>query len=242
MRTTIAILLCALMPVSVLVSQDLDEILENYFETTGQEEFNNVNSLKMKGKSIAQGMETDFVMYQLRPDKMKLEVDIQGAKMIQAYDGETGWFVAPWLGTTEPQILSGRELKSLQNEADFEGPLYNWKEKGHKVKLIGKSDVEGTKVYEIELTKGTGDVFIYYIDAENYVLLKMRSLIDTGEKAIESDIYFGNYDYVEDVLFPFNMETKVDGDMVSSVSIEEVEFNAEIDPETFSLPGSEKKE
>ncbi len=46
----------------------------------------------VKGKSIGQGMENDFTMWQKRPNSFRLEVDIQGAKMVQVFDGEI-WMV-----------------------------------------------------------------------------------------------------------------------------------------------------
>ncbi len=32
-----------------------------------------------------------FIMTFKRPNKMLMEVDVQGAKMLQGFDGETGW-------------------------------------------------------------------------------------------------------------------------------------------------------
>ena len=66
--------------------------------------------MKSSGKTIAQGMELDFEIYTQRPEKFRLEVDIQGAKMIQAFDGEKGWFVAPWTGSLDPIEISGYSL------------------------------------------------------------------------------------------------------------------------------------
>jgi len=110
-------------------AQDLQEVLDSYFETIGQKKLNKHESMTAKGKSIQQGMETDFIVYQKRPDSFRLEVDIQGAQMIQVYNGEKGWMVAPWTGSMDPVEISGWQLDGLARQSDFDGMLYNYKEK-----------------------------------------------------------------------------------------------------------------
>jgi len=75
-----------------------------------------------------------------------MEFTLQGMTGIQAYDGTKGWMVMPFMGKTEPEAMTGDDLKQMQDQADMvEGPLLNWKEKGHQVELIGKETVEGPR-------------------------------------------------------------------------------------------------
>ena len=82
--------------------KNLQEILDTHFETIGQENLADVKTMVSTGMTLQMGMEMPFKFITKRPDKALLEVDIQGAKMQQAYDGENGWMVAPWTGSAEP--------------------------------------------------------------------------------------------------------------------------------------------
>jgi outer membrane lipoprotein-sorting protein len=229
---------------SVLVtgtrSQDLSEVLKSHFKAIGQEKLTTINSMKTKGKSIAQGMELDFDIFTQRPEKFRLEVDIQGSKMIQAFDGEKGWFVAPWTGSLDPIEISGAQLKTIRQQADMDGTLYNYEQKGYTTELSGKEDMEGTEVFKIKQTDKEGDVFYYFIDTENYVLLKSSSKVKMGESEIESETFYSNYKEFEGMMIAHSFENKTNGQTVSQININTIELNPEIDPAIFTMPA--KKE
>jgi outer membrane lipoprotein-sorting protein len=236
MKKLISIVIVLALFIPLAYSQDLSEVLNSHFKAIGQEKLSSVKSMKSTGKSIAQGMELDFVMYTLRPEKFRLEVDIQGAKMIQAYDGEKGWFVAPWTGSLDPIEISGVQLKSVKLQADMDGMLYNYEKKELATELMGKEDLEGTEVYKIKQTDKEGDVYFHFIDAENYVLLKTSSKVKMGESEIESETFYSNYKEFEGMMMAHSFESKTNGQTMSQINIETVELNPEIDEAIFTMP------
>lgn len=219
-----------------LKAQDLQEILDSYHETIGQEKFLEHQTMKVKGKSIQQGMETDFTMFQKQPNFMRIEVDIQGASMVQAYDGQIAWYTAPWTGTTDPIEMTGFQLESIKRQADFDGMLYNYEEKGYTTELIGKEEMEGTEVYKIKQTDQDGNIFYHFIDADNYVLLKMNASIKADESQIESETLFSNYKEKDGMVLPYNMESRMNGQTISQINMEEYFFDIEIDDSIFAMP------
>lgn len=221
---------------SFVRSQDLTEVLNSHFKAIGQEKLTAVNSMKTSGKTIAQGMELDFNIFTQRPEKFRLEVDIQGAKMIQAFDGEKGWFVAPWTGSLDPIEISGIQLKSIKQQANMDGMLYNYAEKGYTTELLGKEDMEGTEVFKIKQTDKDGDVYYYFIDAENFVLLKTSSKVKMGESEVESETFYSNYKEFEGMMMAYSFESKTNGQTVSQINISNIELNPEIDPAIFTMP------
>ncbi|MCD4736409.1 MAG: hypothetical protein K8R53_10215, partial [Bacteroidales bacterium] len=96
--------LCMVLSVN-LQAQDLEEILENHFDVVGQEKLATINTIKMTGNIVQGGMELPFLMYMSRPLKIKMEISIQGQKMIQAFNGESGWYINPMAGTLDPQDM-----------------------------------------------------------------------------------------------------------------------------------------
>ncbi|NOX47151.1 MAG: outer membrane lipoprotein-sorting protein [Chlorobi bacterium] len=224
-------------------AQSVDEILNSYYEAVGMEKQLTHNSMKITGKSIQMGMETPFTMVQKRPDSFRLEVDMQGgATMIQAFDGKTAWMVAPWTGSTDPVELSGTRLDAMKMQADFDGMLYDYADKGYTLELMGTDDMEGTEVYKLKFTNENGNVFYQFIDTENHILLKTTSIMKQGDAEIESETYFGNYKDMDGIIVPFSVESKMNGETKSQVIVETVEYDMDVDDSIFHMPETEKKE
>lgn len=230
-----ALLILFVLPFSY--SQDLNDILKNYYDGNGSEKLKEVKTITMKGKSSGMGMETEFVTYFKRPGKMKLEVDVMGSKMVQAYDGTTGWMIAPWTGSTEPQDLPAVAIKQIKEQADFDGQLVDYKEKGYDLEMIGKEDLEGTPVYKLKLTNvKEGDITYYYIDADNYVVIKTSSKINMEGNEVEVDTYYSNYKKYKGIYFPYQIESKSGGQTQSNVIFSEITFDEPIEDDIFLKP------
>lgn len=130
-------------------AQTLKEVLDKHFKTIGQEKLAAVKTYSVKATVNQMGM--DVPMEMKRPNKFRMEIEMQGQKMIQVFDGAKGWFIAPWI-SPEPQKLEGEQLQQALNQADIDGELYNYTLKGHKAELIGKEQQDGKEVYNIKLT------------------------------------------------------------------------------------------
>lgn len=234
-------------------SQDLtlDEILENHFEVMKTEKFAEVNSVYAEGKVITQGMEMPFVQKSERPGKIRLEVTVQGNQMVQAYNGETGWMITPWIGTDDAQDMGEDEVEGMKEQADFEGKLWNWKEKVENLELIGKEDMEGTEVYKLKMTEklilkegeteeeAEPNVRYYYMDAEDFVILKVQLKKNMRGAEVEIENYQSNYKEVDGFIMAHSMETKMGGQTYTQISIEKVEFNKEFEDSIFERPEKE---
>ena len=182
-------------------AQTADEVINNYVTAIGgMDKIKSINSAKVTGKFSAGSMDIPFTTIYKRPMKTKLEMQIQGMTMIQAYDGANGWMLNPFQGSRDPEKMSEADTKSVRDNADFEGKVVNYKEKGSTVELIGKEDFEGTEVYNIKLTDKGGDVTNFFFDASSYLLLKEATKRKIGPKEIAVDVIYGNYKATEGLL------------------------------------------
>ncbi len=239
MKKAISLFLIILAGISVsgfAQEMTLDIILNKYFETVGMKKMNEWKSMKMTGKSMAQGVEYPFFITVKRPGKVRMEVDIQGMKMIQAYDGQKGWAVIPWSGSTDPQDMTEDQSRMMKNQAEFEGSLYNWKDKGYKAELLGKEDVEGSSVYKIKVTKPDGDIETFFIDAENFVILKSVTLVKIQGNETESETLMSDYKDENGVLIPHTIVNKYKDQVVSQVVVDKVDINPDMDDSIFQKP------
>lgn len=234
----LATLLIGLIFTFSMNAQDLslEEILENYYEVTGLEEMASLKTIMLKGKSVNQGVENNYTMTLMMPDKYRLEVPIQGQTMIQVYNNGDAWMIAPWTGSLDPKDISGDELKQMEKQSDLTGELYNWKEKGNKVELIGKEDFEGSDVYKIKCIDKHDDETIYFIDAENFVILKEESTATMRGEEIKTETASSDYKPVSGMMLAHSFTVSYQGQVVSQILVDEFLLNPEIDASIFDRP------
>lgn len=223
-------------PGGYIMSQSLDDVLKEYFSAAGQDNLLKVNTQKITGKIIQSGLQIPFIQMAKRPAKVRVEGTFQDLKFIQTFNGEEGWSVNPFAGVTEPQPMSEDEIRNMKYQADMDGLLWNWKEKGYNVTLEGKEDMEGTSCYKIKLETKTGDTFTYYLDSESYIILRLNTKMMMMGNEMETDTYYGNYMLVEGIAVPGNIDTKMKGQLIMTMVIEKAEMNTELDDSLFEKP------
>jgi len=231
-------LIMALLAISLTSAQDLDEILDNYFETIGQESLAKVKTIKATGKAVIMGMDAPFKMISKRPDKIRITIDFQGAEIVQAYDGETAWMINPMNGSPEAIDMTGPEADGLIESGDMDGQLWNWEEKGHQLELEGTEEVDGTEAFVLKLTKKNGNMDYYYIDAEGYLVIKIKSITLMNGPEMEAETLLSNYQDVGGYITPYTIEQRVGGQTAMNLMLDEVTYDVEVDDAIFSKPGS----
>jgi outer membrane lipoprotein-sorting protein len=223
-------------------AETADDVIGKYVAARGGlDKIKAIQSLEMKIKANQQGLEFPGKMDLKRPEKMRLEMTIQGKTMIQAYDGKTAWMIMPFIGSPDPQTMSADEAKDVIEQADMDGPVVDYKAKGHSVELLGKEDVEGSPAYKLKVTLKNGDVSYVYIDTETALQVKETSKRKQQGSEIEVDSYLTNFKPVNGVLFPFMVENKVAGKSVGQFTIDDIKANVALDDGIFAMPSAAPK-
>lgn len=220
-------------------AQTLDEVLaKNYEARGGLDKLTSVETAKITGTmTMGPGIEAPFTWYWKRPNKLRVEFKIQGQTGIQAYDGTTGWMYMPFMGKTEPEKMPDDLLSSVEDQADFEGALVNWKAKGNQVELEGKENVEGTDAYKLKVTHKSGGVDYVYLDAEYYLEIKTDSTRTIRGQEVESQTSIGDYKEVDGLMIPFSMTSKVKGaPSEQTITFKSVELGVPLDDSIFAMP------
>lgn len=241
-----SILMLSFLTVTVSQAQDvsLDDILENYFENIGGEDaWKKIESITIKGKTTAQGMTMPITIQSMSPAYFKMEMDFQGKKFIQAYDGKTAWMLNPFMGGSEPTKMDEEQSKQMSKQK-FQDEFIDYEAKGHKAELVGTEEIDGTETYKVKMTKKDGDVVFYFFETENFVPIMVRSLMDSGPmKGQAVETFMSDYQEVEGLMVAFTTEQKAGGNTVFSVTAEEITFNDEgIEATVFAFPSEEKKD
>lgn len=236
---TLAVLALVASPAA---AESLDEVLAQHFEALGgKEKLAAVQSAKLAGKQQFGPQEAPFLIQWKRPSMVRMEFTLQGMTGIQAYDGTTAWMVMPFLGKNDPEEMTGDDLKDIIEQADMiDGPLFDWREKGHTVELLGEEDIEGTPAWKLKLTRKNGDVSTIWLDKDAYVQIKSEGKRKRGDQEIEIETAFGDYKEVDGLYFPHSIESKPKGaPQGATITVDSIELGAEIDDAVFAMP--EKK-
>lgn len=236
MKKSILTFLLSLIFISASLAQTVDEILAEHFNAVGQEKLLATNTVMMKGKIIQAQFEIPFTSYQKRPMNFRSEAEFQGMKIISGFDGTEGWSVNPMMGSTDPQPMTEEQIERMKIQADYDGLFYNYKEKGYTVEFTGKETVDDIETYVLKLTRPNGDIVTSYIDAETYVLLKAKSKMKIQGVDTETEMIFSNYKYVNEILNPFSLETKMNGQTAMQMMFDQISYDSDMPDSMFEMP------
>jgi outer membrane lipoprotein-sorting protein len=248
-RKTFAWALLAGLMAAAAAAQTVDELIAKHLEALGgKDKIKSVNTLRMSGKMMmgaghmgGQSMEAPITLEKARPNKMRRDFTIQGMTGSMAFDGQNGWAVMPFMGKNEPEPLAGDDLKQLEDAADFDGALVDFKEKGHQVELVGKEDLDGSPVYKLKVTKKNGEVEYHYLDADQYLEVKVEGKRKTHGQEVEGATTLGNYKEVSGLMFPFSVEiSQQGGPGGTTITFDKIEVNPDVPASRFDMPKAEK--
>jgi hypothetical protein len=220
-------------------AQSADEIIDKHLAAMGgKDKLSNLKTAKyICSVEIAPGMKAPITMYIVNNKSLRVEVEVQGMKILSAVDGDSGWSINPMSGKKDAERMNAEQIKESKDQMDLTGPLYNYKEKGSTVELVGKEDMEGTDVYKLKVTKKDGDIKYEFVDAGSYLLLKETSTHKSKDKETSSDVIFSDYRKVNDIMFPFAMENRETGaSQGQALLVENIEVNPAIDNSIFKMP------
>lgn len=239
-RTFLTVLAATTLLSALSHAQSVDEVIARNIQAHGGlERLKAVTTMRASGKFSAGSFRAAFLQENKRPDKVREEFILQGLAQVRAYDGKAGWQVNPFGGRKDPELLAEDDMKDLVVDADIDGPLVGYQQKGHKAELMGHDPVEGTDCYKIKLTLKNGDLRYYYLDADSFLELKLETQTMIRGAIKENETYYGDYEQVGGVYYPFAIETGEKGspDRVK-LTVEKVELNVPLGDTLFSMPAT----
>lgn len=239
-RSWIAAALCAAFA-SGAAAETADELIAKNIEARGGlDKLRAIESTHATGTMKFTGdfaIELDLSEVVTRDGRIRNEVTLQGLTAVQAYDGKDAWQISPFQGRKDPDKMSADDAKALLDSTDIDGPLVDWKAKGHAVTYLGTEDVDGTDAHKLKLVEKDGDVKYLYLDPDYF--LEIRQVVQRKVRGVEQEFEadLGNYELVEGVYMPFSIESgPKGGNKNQKVVIERVEVNQKVDDASFHFP------
>ncbi|MBE0647108.1 MAG: hypothetical protein IH596_04910 [Bacteroidales bacterium] len=212
----------------------LDEIMTKHYQASGMEKLQQVNTVIMIGLRVQQDI-MPLKIVRKRPNLSLMEFDVADLTAYQAYDGNIGWSTAPWTGDASPKPLPESRTRDLMYQSDFDGMLYNWKEKGHHLELEGVDTMDTKLAYKIKLVRADSAIQYYFIGMGDFLLKKQTTFRMIRGEEISIENIFTDYRPVEGIPFAFNIETRYPGRSVS-MEFETIELNQSVEDDLFKMP------
>jgi hypothetical protein len=223
-------------------AQVVDEIIaKNIQARGGADKLKSVRSLRTTAKYTQGSFRAELRQENKRAGKVREEFIIQGLAQVQAYDGKTGWQISPFGGRKDPELLSQDDLKSLEVDADIDGPLVDYKEKGNKVESLGHDIVDGDDAYKLKVTLKNGDIIYYYLDPDTFLEIRKEQQLFLRGSVQEFVVNLGSYKPVNGVMFPFWSASGPKGaDPLPNITFEKIEVNVPLEDTKFAVPATLK--
>lgn len=228
------------------LSQTADELVNKNLEAKGGiDKIKAIKTLRMTGRIVLPGgLVGSAGQENMRPNEVRETFTLQGMTGVQAYDGTSGWQIQPFGGKKDPQLMGEDDLRDLLIDADFDGPLMSYKEKGNTVEYLGHDIVDGDDALRLRVTLKDGDIVYYYLDPDTYLEIRkeVQEFIRGSVKENASEM--GSYKPIAGVMFPFYIASGPKNDPTSwqTFSIDKIEVNVPLENSEFAVPASLKKE
>jgi len=216
-------------------AQTVDEIVDKHVAALGgMDKLKGVSTLITERSLSVQGMEIPSKTTIVVGKSLRSESSVMGNSMIQVVNGTTGWMLRPTMmqGTGEPEDMPADQIKQQLGQLDPFGPLVNYKEKGNKIDLVGKEKVDGKEAYHLKVTTKDGQAVDEYIDANTYLVSKMKMVMN-GQ---EGEMGFSDYKAVDGIKFPNTMEIVNPQMGTLTMVTTKITVNPKVDESIFKKP------
>ena len=225
--------------------QTAEELVDKNIQAKGgMEKIKAIHSLHMTGKLTGGGGFTATVTRDgMRPNLVRGTISLQGMTGVQAYDGTVGWQIRPFGGHKDPELMGEDDVRDLLLDADFDGPLVDYREKGNTVEYLGHDVVDGDDALRLKVTLKNGDILYYYLDPDTYLEIRKEIQEFIRGSIKENVVDLGSYKPVAGVMYPFSIASgpKNRPNAAQTTTIEKIDVNVPLAKSEFELPTSLKQ-
>lgn len=221
-------------PASAQNTPTVEEVVaKNIQARGGMTKFAAIKTIRATYTTEEDGKPVRLVELRKRPDKLRREIVFGGNTIVFVYDGNSAWQSdSRGKGPTQTPPDLARELKV---EADIDGYLVNYKEKGSTIELVGKEKLTGVDVYKLKITLKDGQVRNLYLNGRSFLEAKETGFWEQAGKRVDYVTVYKNYRPVQGVLFPFLVEQKSGDEENQSTYLRKIELNVPIADSVFDI-------
>jgi hypothetical protein len=182
------------------------------------------------------GVTAPMTVYMKEPNKVRADITIAEANMtiIQAFDGQKGWYTNPQSGATEemPDFMA----RQFSRQAGANEALLSPQKNGVAYALKPKAAIEGKDYIVLERTLADGHKTTFFLDPGTYLPYKTaeRALDQSGAE-VDTETFPANYQKVGATVVPYAIRIVQNGADAQRMTITAVTYNTNLDDAFFTL-------
>jgi hypothetical protein len=232
-----------LVPVSAS-AQTLDEIVQKHYAARGgYDKIKAIQTLKISQTIGTPFSRTKMAIVKKRPGLVRWEVTPAGqtAAIPRVINAEGGWDTQQGKVVPRPEIML-KEDRDI--DADIDGPLVDWKAKGHTLTLEGTEKLGTGQAYRLKLVTRNGVTREIFLDTKTFlpVMEKGRMSLPPdprGNPRFNEHVFtYSDWRDVNGVKFPFAVDEERTGGPITqsfAVYVEKIDTNMPADDGIFQL-------
>jgi len=238
--TLLAVASCSAICVSPASAQTVDEIVSKYIDARGgYDRLKAIQSIKITRTVATPFSDIKVTVYKKRPQFFRADQGpAGGATTARGVNDQDAWDTAAGgkIVTRDPK--NAAETREI--DADFDGLLVDWKQKGHTVTYEGKSPLPGGEAHKLKVVTKGGTERTIFIDAQTFLERRHTGVLTLpGNRRFDVTIDYSNWKNVNGVKFPFDInEERTSREPVQSfvTYTEKIEINVPMDDALFAIP------
>lgn len=212
------------------------KIIEQMIEAIGgRKVMQSVTDMNATGtmELVQQGMEASVTIMTKQPDKFRLDIEVMGMSITQAFDGENGWYTNPQTGSVED--MTGEQLEEMKRQAIGDETYLNPEKHGIVFVYKGQEKLEDTDHDVLLMTYADGTEVTMYLDSKTHLVYKTISIQPNAMTGVEAEVesYTTEYKEVDNMMAAFNITQYMDGEEYLVIMLEEVKFNTGLEDSLF---------
>ncbi len=232
---TVLAILAASLAAASLRAQTVQEVMDKMVAALGGRpamEAIKDSTYSGTAEMVQFGMNGTVTMYQKEPGLIRLDMEMMGMVITQAYDGESAWWVNPQTGTEE--LMNEQQGADLKRQGIGNEALFNPAKYGISYELKPKEKINDKEYIVVDQVFKDGFRATMYLDPETYLTFKTRAKTTTaaGTEAI-SETFTLDYQPEQGLSVPKSINILVDGQDFIRMKITKTVFNTGLEDSFF---------
>jgi len=219
------------------LGQEASDILKKMVEAQGGKKvLEKIKDMTSSGslEMTQMGMSGSMTMHKKEPNKVRMDIEVMGMIITQAFDGETAWWVNPQTGSQEevPE-QQAEDMKRMALGVD----AFIYPEKyGISFVYKGKEKIEEKEYLVLEQTFSDGHKATIYIDPKTYLTHKTKSnTMNQMGVEVEQETFESDFKKVDGMTIAYSINIFQDGEEFMKLTLTDITFNSGLEDSLFKM-------
>ena len=219
------------------LSQEASDILKKMVDAQGgKKALEKIEDTTSSGtiELIQMGMTGSMTMYKKEPNKVRMDIEVMGMIITQAFDGETAWGISPQTGSRE-EMPEQQAVYMKRMALGIDALIYPEKY-GISFAYKGKEKIEEKEYLVLEQTFSDGHKATHYIDPKTYLTYKTKSTTANQMGVeVEQETFESDFKKVNGLTIAYTIIIFQSGEEFMKLTYTDVSFNSGLEDSLFKM-------